>query len=172
MSKKRAHFEESDFIIRPGTEGDVPQMLCLWREMVNSTAREEPLLHHLPSPVGEQVWEKYLRESILGDENSCVLVADADGRLIGQIIGVIRESLPIFEFERFGNVTDIVVDSTARRRGIGKALFETIETWFRQRGISSLNLPVLHNNAPAQGFWRKMGCADHVDILRYEIEKG
>jgi ribosomal protein S18 acetylase RimI-like enzyme len=170
MTEKPSHpGEESNFIIRPGTERDVPEMLRLWREMVDSTARQEPLLRHLPSPVGEQVWEKYLRESILGNKDCCVLVAEIDGKLIGQIIGVIRDSIPILEPEQFGNVTDTVVDPAARRRGAGQALFEALKTWFRQRGISSLRLPVLYNNSPAQTFWRKMGCTDYADILRYDL---
>ncbi len=162
--------KEIDFSVRLGTDEDVPEILRLWREMVDATAREEPRLRHLPSPEGEQVWEKYLRENVLENKDCCVFVAEMDGKLIGQIIGVTRDTLPIQESDRFGNVTDTVVDPAVRRSGVAQALFEALKTWFRQRGISSLRLPVLYNNSPAQAFWRKMGCTDHADILWYDLE--
>jgi ribosomal protein S18 acetylase RimI-like enzyme len=160
-----------EFTIRPGSDKDVPEMLRLWRVFMDSQAQEEPRVRCLPAPLGEQAWEKYLRGSVLGNQDCCVFVAEADGKLIGHIIGVTRDALPIQEPERFGNVTDTVVDLAARRRGVGQALFEALKAWFRQQGVSSLRLPVLHNNTPAQAFWREMGCTDHADILWYDLDE-
>jgi ribosomal protein S18 acetylase RimI-like enzyme len=159
-----------DFTIRPGTETDIPQMLQLWREMMDFHAQAEPRFRPLPPPTGEQAWERYLRQDTWENEDRAVFVAEADGRLIGQIMGVLRDSVPVFEAERFGYVTDIVVDPAARRRGVGLALFEALKAWFRKRGVPYLQLQVAHNNPVSQAFWRAMGCIDYMDTLWYDLE--
>ena len=162
-----------DFTIRPGTEDDLPEMLRLWREMMDFHARVEPRFRPLPPPAGEQAWQEHLREHVFGSDDWCVLVAEvaeADGRLIGQVMGVLRDPIPVFEPERHGYVTDIVVDPEARRSGVGQALFEVLKAWFRLRGASFLNLQVAHNNHVSQAFWRTMGGTDYMDTLWYDLE--
>lgn len=159
-----------DFIIRSGTEEDLPAMLRLWREMMDLHARVEPRFRPLPLPSGEQAWEKHLRESVWGDKDWRVFVAEAEGELIGQIMGVVRDQVPVFEPERYGYVTDIVVDPAARGSGVGQALFEALKAWFRERGVSHLELQVAYNNPVSQAFWRAMGCTDYMDTLWYDLE--
>ena len=158
------------FVIRPGTEEDLTEMLRLWREMMDYHARVESRFRPAPPPVGEQVWEKYVREDIMGSENWCVFVAEADGRLDGQIMGNIREQVPVFESERYGYVTDVVVDPAARRSGVGRALFEALQEWMRERGAHYVQLQVAHHNLASQAFWRAMGCTDYMDTLRFDLE--
>ena len=159
-----------NFIVRPGTEEDTSEMLLLWREMMDFHAQVEPRFRPAPAPAGEQAWEKHLREGIWGNKDWCVFVAEADGRLVGQIMGVLRAPYPVFEPGRYGYVTDIVVNSAARRSGVGQTLFEALKTWFRERGISHLQLQVAHNNLTSQDFWRAVGCTDYMDTLWYDLE--
>ena len=157
-------------VIRPGTTADVPDMLRLWREMMDFHAQVEPRFRPLPQPEGEQAWEKYLREDILGNSEWCVFVADADGSLVGHIMGTVRDRVPVFEPERYGYVTDIVVDPEARRSGIGRALFAALQDWFRAHGVSVLELQVAHHNPASQAFWRAMGCTDYMDAMWFDLE--
>jgi len=159
-----------DFAIRPGIEEDLPDMLRLWREMMDFHARVEPRFRPLPLPAGEQAWEKHLRESVWGDKDWRVFVAEAEGELIGQIMGVVRDQVPVFEPERYGYVTDIVVDPAAQGSGVGQTLFEALKAWFRERGVSHLELQVAYNNPVSQAFWRAMGCTDYMDTLWYDLE--
>ena len=145
-------------------------MLRLWRDMMDFHARVEPRFRPLPSSAGEQAWERHLRENVWGNEDWCVFVAEADAVLVGQIMGVLRDSIPVLEPHRYGYVTDIVVDPAARRSGLGQALFEALEAWFRERGVSHLQLQVAHKNPVSQAFWRAMGCTDYMDMLWYDIE--
>jgi ribosomal protein S18 acetylase RimI-like enzyme len=147
-------------------------MLQLWREMMDFHARAEPRFRPLPSPQGEEMWERHVREHIWGNKDWCVLVAEADGRLIGQIMGVLRDSIPVFVSEKYGYVTDIVVDPMARRSGVGRALFDALRAWFRERRVPYLQLQVAHGNPASQAFWRAMGCTDYMDTMWYDIETG
>ncbi len=158
------------FTIRLGNEKDMPEMLRLWREMMDFHAQVEPRFRPAPPPEGEQAWEKHVRENILGKEDWCVFVAEEEGELIGQIMGALRDPYPVFEPGRYGYVTDIVVDPTLRRSGVGRALFEALKTWFCERGISHLELQVAHNNPVSQAFWRAVGCVDYMDALWYDLE--
>ena len=160
-----------EFIVRTGTREDVPAMLRLWREMMDFHAQVEPRFRPAPSPTGEQAWEEHLRENVWGNRDWCVFVAEAQGKLVGQIMGMLRNVYPVFEPERYGYVTDIVVDPAARRSGVGQALFEVLQAWFRERGVSHLQLQVTHKNFMSQFFWRAMGFTDYMYTLRYDLEE-
>jgi len=159
-----------NFKIRPGTEKDVPEMLRLWREMMDFHARLDSRFRPLPRPEGERAWEKHLHEHVWGSEDWCVFVAEADGRLVGQILGMTRDAIPVLEPERYGYVTDVVVDPAARRSRVGQALFAALKAWFRQRGVSYLQLSVTHANPTSQAFWRAMGCTDYMDLMWCDLE--
>lgn len=159
-----------DVRVRPGTKDDMPAMLRLWREMMGFHAMVEPRFRPACSPAGEQAWERFLNESIWGNEDWGVFVAEVDGQLVGQIMGVLRDRVPVFEPERFGYVTDIVVDPTVRRSGIGQALFGALRTWLRERGVSHVELQVAYNNLVSQAFWRAMGCTDYMGTLWCDLE--
>ncbi|MGD8997834.1 MAG: GNAT family N-acetyltransferase [Anaerolineae bacterium] len=161
-----------DFVIRRATREDVPEMLRLWREMMDFHAQLEPRFRPKPSPDGERAWEAYLQQDIWDSEDWGVFVAAEDGRLVGQIMGNLRSTVPVFEPEDYGYVTDIVVDPQARRRGVGKALFQALKSWFRERGVSHLQLQVAHNNAASRAFWRAVGCSDYMHTLWYDLEAG
>jgi len=159
-----------DFTVRPATEEDFPAMLRLWREMMDFHARVEPRFRPLPTPAGEEAWETHLRETIWGNQDWCVFVAEADGQVIGQMLGVLRDPYPVFEPGRYGYVTDVAVDPAVRRNGVGRALFEALKAWFREQGVSHIELMVAHNSPVSQAFWREMGCSDYMDILWYDLE--
>lgn len=158
------------FTIRAGAQGDLPEMLRLWREMMDFHAQVEPRFRPLPSPEGERAWENHLSENIWDNDDWGVFVAEEDGKLLGHTMGMLRDQVPVFEAERYGYITDIVVDPEARRRGVGEALFEALKDWFRERDASHLQLQVAHNNSTSQAFWRAVGCTDYMDMLWYDLE--
>lgn len=159
-----------DFAVRSATEEDFPAMLRLWREMMDFHAQVESRLHPLPSPVGEEAWEEHLRDDMWGKEDWHIVVAEADAKVIGMMIGSLRDPYPVFEPERYGFVADAVVDPAARRSGVGRALFEALQAWYREQGVSHVELMVAHNNPASQAFWRAMGCTDYMDTLWYDLE--
>ena len=160
-----------EFRIRPGTETDLPAMLSLWREMMDFHAELDPRFRPRSSPEGEAAWADYLREEIWTSENWCVLVAEANAALVGQILGELRELPPVFGAQAFGYVTDIVVAGEARRQGIARALFKGLREWMRDRGAEHLQMQVMVRNDASQAFWRAMGCTRYSDILWYDLEE-
>lgn len=156
--------------IRPTTEGDVPAIVNLWWEMMDFHARVEPRFHPLPQAEAKEVWEKHLRADILGKEDWCVLVAEADDRIVGMMTGSLRDPYPVYEPERHGFVGGASVAPDARRNGVGRALFQALKAWFREKGVSTIQLEVGHNNPVSQAFWREMGCTGYMDTLWCDLE--
>jgi GNAT superfamily N-acetyltransferase len=56
-----------------------------------------------------------------------------------------------------GKVSAIVVDENARRRGIGRALMDAVETEARSRGCVLLFLTTAERRADAHEFYRRLG---------------
>jgi len=160
-----------DLLVRPATEDDLPAMLTLWREMMDFHARSDARFQPGPTPVAEEAWTQYLRQEIWSSDAWCALVAEVEGRIVGQIVGALRDPAPVFEPGTYGYITDIVVDPETRRRGVGRALFRALEAWFHERGASHLELQVLERNSTSQAFWRAMGCTDYSDNMWYDLEE-
>ncbi len=53
---------------------------------------------------------------------------------------------------------DIRVAPSARRQGVGTALFETAEAWARRRGCRELEIETQNTNAQACRFYERQGC--------------
>jgi ribosomal protein S18 acetylase RimI-like enzyme len=159
-----------DFTVRPATEEDFPAMICLWRENMDFHARVEPRLQVLPPPESEQAWEVHVRRDVLGREGWCALVAEMDGRVVGMIMGALRDPYPVFQPQTYGEVMNVAVDPAARRNGVGRALFNALKAWFREKGAGYIQLNVAHNNPVSQAFWRALGCTDYMDIMWYDLE--
>ncbi|MBN1976699.1 MAG: hypothetical protein JW918_04785 [Anaerolineae bacterium] len=62
-----------DFTVRPATEEDFPAMIRLWREMMDFHAQVEPRFRPLSTPEGEEAWERYMRETVWGNERGAYL---------------------------------------------------------------------------------------------------
>ena len=157
-------------VIRVGTEDDLPEMVRLWREMMDVQAGLDPRVSLNPAPEAEEAWAQHVRDDVWGSDKWCVLVAESNGKLVGQIIGLLRDRHRPFPRQTYGYVTDIVVAADVRRQGIGRALFAALMEWVRERGADHVQLQVLASNSASQAFWRAMGCRDYSHILWRDLE--
>jgi ribosomal protein S18 acetylase RimI-like enzyme len=56
-----------------------------------------------------------------------------------------------------GYVSDLYVEPSRRREGIGRALLESVRLWFGERQIAELHLQVYVRNEKGLGFWKSQG---------------
>ena len=95
----------------------------------------------------------------LAQPGAAVFVAVEPGR--GRIVGFCAvgpnraepDSLPDFQGELYA----LYLVDEAKRRGVGRALFERGADWLRAHGLVPFVLWVLKDNAPARGFYEKRG---------------
>ena len=149
-------------VIRQATRKDVGGVLPLWNQMMDYHAALDARFR--PAPDGEKHWADVLC-SWLRDDDCCVLVADAEGQLVGYIIGMMRENPPVLLPPAYGLVSDICVDPAWRQQGIGRRLFEGLKVWFKEKELFTVQLNVAHGNLVSQAFWRAVGCEDYMDRL-------
>jgi len=63
----------------------------------------------------------------------------------------------------------LVVDTHARRGGIGRGLFAAVEAWAEQRGADSMALNVFSKNQTAQSFYQALGYVPYVETRQKRL---
>ena len=88
-------------------------------------------------------------------KHRCILVADADGQVVGmatlQILISTAEGGPV------GLVEDVAVRNAFRGRGIGRQLMDALAAWAAERGLTRLQLLADRDNQPALDFYGRIG---------------
>jgi len=92
---------------------------------------------------------------MLENEHGCVLVAEAEGRVIGMCSGQLLVSTAEGGLSLL--VEDVVVDERWRGRGVGRLLMAAISDWAKAHKVSRLQLLADRNNVPALDFYRSLG---------------
>ena len=152
--------------VRRARAEDLEPVLDLWQEMMDYHARLDG--RFMPAADGRQAFRPTV-EAWMADEEWRVLVAVADGQVVGYTIGHVAENPPVLATPRFGYVTDICVSADCRRRGVGRRLFKTLSSWFKRRGLAVAQLNVAAFNPTSQAFWRTMGFSDYLDRMWLDL---
>lgn len=148
---------------------DYAQLCELWRE--------GDALHHqfVPDVFGPPVDQPRPREMVsrqINGDQSAILVADAGpGMLLGLVLIEVRDAppLPAFVQKRTGHVNELVVRSTARRQGVGRALMGRAADWLAERGAAEIRLNVWEWNAGAIAFYRELGYENGWLMMRKRL---
>jgi ribosomal protein S18 acetylase RimI-like enzyme len=95
-------------------------------------------------------------ENDLANSSVQVLLAEADGEVIGYVQGeVTRRSdhMP----RTVGQVSLMYVVKQYRRKGVGKRLVKELCKFFNSNKAEDLTVRYIIGNKEAEGFWRKLG---------------
>lgn len=89
--------------------------------------------------------------------NSCVLVAVYRNLIVGYCLATVMQLPPVFAQRLYGDIFDLAVTESHRRRGVGEKLFAAAQAWFKSRGVRRMETRVATTNEVSTAFWRKMG---------------
>jgi ribosomal protein S18 acetylase RimI-like enzyme len=92
---------------------------------------------------------------MLENERGCVLVAEAEGQVVGMCTGQLLVSTAEGGLSLL--VEDVVVDVQCRGRGVGRLLMAAISDWAGAKKVSRLQLLADRNNVSALDFYRSLG---------------
>ncbi len=108
-------------------------------------------------PTGQPRSGPYFAHLLTGAD-SAVFVADA-GHLIGVAVGQMRAApeFSVFIQQHWGVLDGLVVDPAWRRRGIGKLLARSVESWAIDSGAVWVELNVYEVNPDALRFYQALG---------------
>jgi GNAT superfamily N-acetyltransferase len=141
--------KDSGFIIRSGTEADMPG--------VHNLVYQLAVYEKSPESVETTVAE-YL-EDFRNGLFECT-VAEMDGKIVGLTLYYMTYSS---WRGKMLYLDDFVVDEPYRRFGIGQKLFESFLEEGRRRGCRLAKWQVLDWNEPALAFYRKHGAVIETD---------
>lgn len=143
-------------------------------EFRRATMEDLPLLSRLFNDY--RVWyhqvadlggaEAFLKERMT-KEQSIIIVADEDGRLLG-----FTQLYPIFSSVRMKRawlLNDLFVDAGARKQGIAAGLLREAAGFGRSKGAAWLLLQTNDDNFPAQALYEKNGWKRVKDYF-YEFD--
>ena len=132
--------------IRPATPGDLPLIAALIREL----AEYEKLAHEV------RFDETALGERLFGSRPYAeVLIGEVDGQ--AQAFALFFHNFSTFEGRPGIYLEDLYVRPAARGVGLGKALLRHLAALAVERDCARLEWWVLDWNAPAIGFYEKLG---------------
>lgn len=107
----------------------------------------------------EQVLDdSYLEETMtafarqLNWDSGLVLVAEEEGRILGVMIGTIHRNK--------GYYYRVAVHPDHQRRGIGRAMIESMKQRFSQRQVQRMVVPVDEYNERLLPVYEKLGCCE------------
>jgi ribosomal-protein-alanine acetyltransferase len=103
----------------------------------------------------------------LWNERAVFLVAEREGVVVGDAIGLIRKH----NGGLTGRVYSLVVDEKCRGEGIGRRLFEAVVQALEKRGAGRIYLEVAQTNRGAIGLYERVGFRE-IGVLRDYYARG
>lgn len=141
--------------IKKATPENIPQIIVLMREF----AEYEKLLEYL------EVTEERLEIALFGDGKVAEAIVASDGEtVIGYAI--FFPYFATFRGQRGIYLEDIFITKAARGRGVGEMMLKYIAKSAKERGFERIDFQVLEWNAPAIGFYERLG-AERNDEERH-----
>lgn len=142
--------------VRPAAPSDAPPLGRLGALLV--------ALHHgfdadrflPPGPGTEQGYGRFLASQI-GRADVIVLVAEADGEVLGYCYGAIEGTDYMALRGPAGVLYDLVVDPAHRGRGVGRRLLEAAVAELKARGAPRVVLSTAEQNQAAQRLFARAG---------------
>ena len=152
--------------IRKAVGNDVLIMAELWKEMMDFHKERDRFYTRTAS--GHETYIDFITGHI-SKEDSCVLVAENEKKVVGHCLGFITENPPVITTERYGFFQEIAVGANYRRCGIGQELVKEMLKWFRDHNMKRIEVRVSVRNELSIVFWRKMGFVPFAERLYMEI---
>ncbi len=148
----------SDFQIQKAVEENIPQIIALMREF----AEYEKLLEYL------EVTEERLEIALFGDGKVAEAIIALDGETV---IGyaVFFPYFATFRGQRGIYLEDIFITKRVRGRGVGEMMLKYIAKIAKQRGFERIDFQVLEWNAPAIGFYERLGAERNDDERHFKF---
>jgi len=117
-------------------------------------------------PRGEEMADQYLAFMLerCARTSGRVFIAEIDHAVVGfvAVLANVPQEEPDEDRAPYAYVSDLVVRSAYRRRGLGRALLEEAERFARGAGASLLRVGVLALNEGARRLYGSMGFADYT----------
>ena len=157
---------ENDYKIRLARIEDIGQIVGIWNQLMELHAGLDVLFRRCEGAQG--TFAEFVGKNI-GDDDKIVAVAEYDGRIVGYCQGGLEKHPPALEKRDYGYIMDTAVDAGHRRAGAGAAMVRYVCSWFKEKGLSRVEVKFHVKNEISSGFWPKMGFDVYTKTAFMEI---
>jgi len=140
--------------IRRAASSDAEEIVGLRLLLQEHAEKSNPLIWRTTEE-GKRLLKQKV-ENDLADSNIHVLLAEADGEIIGYVQGEVTsrsEYMP----RTVGQISLMYVVKQSRRKGVGRRLMKELCKFFDSNKAEDLTVRYIIGNKEAEGFWRKLG---------------
>ena len=111
-------------------------------------------------------------EACLADGDAKLFVYEEGGQILGHCTTKLREfeNHPVFFDMKILEIEDLCVDDGAKRKGIGRQLFQRAKEYGKEQGAVKLELMVWHFNENARRFYERLGMTERIRRMEMGIE--
>lgn len=138
---------------RTATEADFPILMDMYIQLNTFFYQVGYRLPH-PENVGE-VWLDTFRRTL--GRFSSVFVAEVEERVVGFMLCRLKRVPAYMGGVLVGELSDMWIDASARRMGIGDRLSRLAIDWMREQGAHSIEIQVLKDNEASWKLYERMG---------------
>lgn len=143
-------------VIRPATAADAPDLGRLGALLVGVHHDFDPARFLAPGPGTTEGYGRFLA-SQLDEPDSVILVAEADGAVVGYVFAALEGHDWMTLRGPAGLIHDLLVDPARRGAGVGRRLLEAAMTALAGRGAPQVVLSTAHHNTGAQRLFAAAG---------------
>lgn len=148
-----------EVIVRAAVTADAQGML----DVVRESAEEGEFIVTTPPEIRGLADQRRFVEARTARDDALLLVADRGGVVLGTLSFTAGDRRRMAHAGTFG----VTVRRSARGRGIGRALVETLLAWAQAAPtIEKVGLAVFHDNARAIALYRKLGFIEEGRLVR------
>lgn len=148
-----------EFLIREAVLEDLDALLQFEQELIRAERpydeciRKDPVVY-------------YDLRQMLEDKEVMVVVAEADGRIVGS--GYAREARArsYLDHETYAYLGFMYTDPQYRGKGINQHIVDQLSSWAAAKGLNELRLTVYDENIPAIKAYEKAGFSKHIVEMR------
>jgi len=134
-------------------DDDFPILMEMYSQLNTYFYRMGYRLPH-PENVGE-VWLDSFQRTLGRFSN--VFIAELEDRVVGFMLCRLKRVPAYMGGVLVGELSDMWIDSSARRMGIGDKLSRLAMDWMRQQGAHSIEIQVLKDNEASWKLYERMG---------------
>lgn len=151
-----------EIIIRKATQADLPVLLDFEQGVI---AAERPF----DSTLKEGTIHYYDIAAMITALHIELLVAEAEGRLIGSGYARIDNAKPYLIFNQYVYLGFMYVVPSWRGKGVNKLIINGLKNWAQSQGIAEMRLEVYATNEPAVKAYEKAGFKQLLVEMRLPI---
>ena len=160
--------------IRKAALKDLNGIVKVWEDFIRDhdkivLSKNNKLKQHiLRRKDASEIFRKFAKKNITSKEGE-IFIAEDGGNLVGYILLLIKENIPVFKIKRIGYISDLYLKKEYRGIRISSKLKDEAIKWFRKKGIRYISIAVNANNLSAHSIYDKWGFFDYQIELRKRV---